>query len=237
MVRSACQRTGSYFVLGCRGKCIYFDIIVYICFVELVIWDVHQNISFFLCFYQSFDCCIQVCSRFIYALLTGCPFGCCCKIIFCFFQFCFQSAPAVFCIVIFVQCFCFCDRCFQLAGIAYRCCGMDIICGYVDRHGCIRISQCINSYGPFSGSVFSCRQVTTHGICQSKLNSHGFVHPVISCKFGSVSCQWGIPISVVGPNNRLHLGSHFSVVFFHVHTDEVTIAAGFLYYRSQTCAL
>ena len=84
MVRSTCKRTGSYFVLGCRGKCIYFDIIVYICFVELVIWDVHQNISFFLCFYQGFDRCVQMMRCFIYCCLGLRVF----QFVFCFLQFC-----------------------------------------------------------------------------------------------------------------------------------------------------
>ena len=106
MVRSACQRTGSYFVLGCRGKCIYFNIVVYICFVELVVWDVHQNVSFFLCFYQRFDCCVQMLRCFIYCCLSLRVF----QLIFCFLQFCLHRCPAVCGVIALGQGFCSFDR-------------------------------------------------------------------------------------------------------------------------------
>ena len=109
MVRSTCKRTGSYFVLGCRGKCIYFDIVVYICFVELVVWDVHQDICFFLCFYQSSNSCIQVFGGFIYACLVFLCFQGTLRVL----QSYLQCFPAVCGVICFFQCFCTLNCFFQ----------------------------------------------------------------------------------------------------------------------------
>ena len=44
MIRSACKTACTDFIFRCRGECIYFYTVIYICCVKLVIWNIHQDI-------------------------------------------------------------------------------------------------------------------------------------------------------------------------------------------------
>jgi len=170
--------------------------------------------------------------RFCYTFLTG--FSCCsfCKIIFCFFQFCFKICPGFFCIIIFIQSFCCLDRCFQLACVTDRCCFMNIWFFHIYCYSCICISESNNRQLPFTASICSFRKCASLRLCQTKLNTHGFVHPVIR-KFGSVSSQWSISISVICPDYWLHFSAKISVVFLQVYTEEISVFAAVNHFNAK----
>ena len=155
MVRASSQRTGFYFVLCCGSERIYFYIIVYIGFVELIVWNIHQNIRLFLNFHQCFYCCVQMADRFVYSCL-GLR---CFQLIFCFLQFSLHGCPAVRSIIRLCQRFCFLNCSFQfVCSYFFFFFFHDILICCLELIGYILISQCGNRNGPVSGSICSFRQ-------------------------------------------------------------------------------
>ena len=132
------------------------------------------------------------------------------QFIFCFLKFHLHRCPAFRCVISFFQGFCFCNSCLK-----FCCCDCFILrCFYNILLCCLEfvchviVSKCCQCNGPVSCSICSFRKCATKRICQSKLDSHCFVHPVICCKFCSISsfciCICAV-ISIVSPCNSLEI--------------------------------
>ena len=109
---------------------------------------------------------------------------------------------------------------------------MDIICIYLNRYRCIRIAKCIYRYSPCTASVISFRQLASLGFCQTKLNTHRFVHPIICCKFGSISSNrffTCVSIRIILPLYRLHICSQISIIAPEIYTKEISKCTAVLY--------
>ena len=174
-------------------------------------------------------------------------FGCFvdrCLRMFCFqFFFCFgklglHACPGLCGVISLVQCFCFCDSLFQC------CCALYWISTYNISFRCFKgirsicITKCMNRNLPVSSSIGSFRELAANGICQSELNSHRFMHPVICRKFCTIGC-FGIGVSsviaIVSPGYRLQISSQVTIIAIQIHTEKLAIRTIGIFYSQSYC--
>ena len=143
----------------------------------------------------------------------------------CFSSFIFYFLPGFLCIIILIESFYFFKCCFQCCCInCGRICWSHNIGSCCIKLKCIvLISQCINGQFPVTCSICSCRKLASYRMCQTKLNSHLFMHPVISSKFRTICCKYCITISIVIPFNCLHCSTKTTIITIQIHTKEFSI--------------
>ena len=166
-----------------------------------------------LLFYAISCLILNICKHFL-AL-----FKLICNAVFC-------SSPALRSIISLVQGFCFCDNVFQWCGICITCRFRNILSCCLEFYNVILVSKGMNSKDPVTSSVSSFRKLASSRFCKTKLDTHHFMHPVISCKFCSIVCKSvcisGI-ISIICPLNRLHMCTKIAIVSSQVNSQELTI--------------
>ena len=150
------------------------------------------------------------------------------------FYFLLKCIPGISSILFFIQCFCLCKNSLKFCSIYITSCSLynisvcslEIIC-------IIIVSKRHNFDCPISGSIISVRKLASYRFCQTKLNTHGFVHPVICCKFCSIgsnrSAICGV-ISIICPLNSLHSRTKSAIVTIQINTKEFTIRTICLFY-------
>ena len=91
--------------------------------------------------------------------------------------------------------------------------------------GEILIARCINSNIPSACTAFiTSRQLATQALCQTQLNAHGLVHPVICCKLCTIGSQNRILIAIVIPANGIHMCTQIAIITANVHPQEIAIS-------------
>ena len=170
------------------------------------------------------------------SLINLCLFCVCsCKKFFCFLKFHLHCIPGCFCIIIFHESFC---------GF-YLFCKNSCVCRFFCRFYNIRlcrlhyktvvcITKCIYCQSPVSGSVSSLRKLATDRICKSKLDSHGFMHPVICGKLCSKRSQYVSSCSVIStiiPTHSLQVCSKISItIAINIYTKKLSVTSTCLFY-------
>ena len=135
--------------------------------------------------------------------------------VFAFFKFVRYFFPACCSVIAFFQGFCFCNHCLKFCCVWFLNCwfyNIGVCC--LELYCVVLISKCIYSQCPVSGSIISFRKLATQRFCQTKLNTIRFVHPVICCKFSSISLKCvcvSAVISIISPLNSLHCGTKISI--------------------------
>ena len=152
-----------------------------------------------------------------------------------FCKFCLHIIPSG-CIIGFNKALCLPNGCFQSFCTAYCMSHMNIGLCHVHRNHSIGITQCTYGHGPVSTSIVSFRKCTSLRFCKAKLDTHGFMHPVICGKFCSIygkRCTCGIIFPIVFPDNGLHICTEIAVVSGQIHTDKIAVGTAVFYFYAK----
>ena len=91
--------------------------------------------------------------------------------------------------------------------------------------GVILIARCINSNIPFACTAFiTSRQLATQALCQTQLNAHRLVHPVICCKLCTIGSQNRILIAIVIPANSIHMCTQIAIIAVNINPQKIAIS-------------